>query len=95
MRINRRRLRRIIRESFNTIDNAMTIVEELASFESQELNVHLNNMFGTPNIDELIKGIGMTGYFEVPSIDKLESAVYAWVERFPAEAEELLDVLYE
>ena len=47
------------------------------------------------NIDELIKGIGMTGYFEVPSIDKLESAVYAWVERFPAEAEELLDVLYE
>ena len=104
MKINRRRLRRIIRESFDIMTIASEIVEELSFFEGQGLanhlagnytdegGIHLNSGYLTPNADKLLREIRKTGYFRGnrQSIDKLERAVYAWCEQFPEEAEELL-----
>jgi len=104
MEINRRRLRRIIRESFDIMSVATEIVEELVDFDPQGLanhlagnytdegGIHLNSGFLTPNVDKLLREIRKTGYFRGnrASIDKLERAVYAWCEQFPEEAEELL-----
>jgi hypothetical protein len=107
MKINRRRLRRIIRESFDIMTVATEIVEELRGFDQQgvantlagnytdEGGVHLSSGYLTPNADKLLKGIRKTGFFRGNrgSIDRLERAVYEWCEQYPEEAEELLAYL--